>query len=267
MPKISTAYDYGDWTVDIAEPTANVGMKYQDSDDQQVIHEQTIHASLDDAVKYIKSEYKDNYDKLVKNHGVFYTNELAAEYPKEIKELGWDSADRHKKANAFCNEMSEYEGLDGQIIGFDPYEDREAMEQLIEDMGKLYALQRDGDMALASEYASQDAYRVITNRVIDEGESFDHYDFMDAFDSKEDAFSEIYEDVVNPRGVEGIHTGLCNHFEEIYDEPSKHANMIKDYDAKHGSLDDVSNSKSKVVEAEFGGIKNGGAGLDVQKDD
>ena len=48
---------------------------------------------------------------------------------------------------------------------------------------------------------------------------------------------------------------------------SKHANMIKDYDAKHGSLDDVSNSKSKVVEAEFGGIKNGGAGLDVQKDD
>ena len=266
MPKVFTEYNYGDWTVGLADDKDDVGMKYQDSDDQQVIHEKAVYSSLDDVIGHIKHEYGNRYESLVKNHGVFYTNDLAAEYPKEIKALGWDSAERRDRANAFCDEMSSHLDLDGNIVGIDPYEDREGLESLIEDMGKLYALQREGDMKLASEMNATEAYRVITDRVVDEGDSFDHYDFMDAFDSKEEAFNEIYEDVINPRGVEGIHTGLCNHFEEIYDEPSKHANMIVDYDAKHGSLDDVSNSKGKAVEAEFGGIKNSGAGLDVQKD-
>ena len=89
MSKVYTSFDYDYWTVGIADSNAKLGMQFQDSDDQQVIHEIMNHATLDDAVNYIKNEYGSSYDKLVENHGVFYTDELATVYPKEIEALGW----------------------------------------------------------------------------------------------------------------------------------------------------------------------------------
>ena len=240
MSKISVKYDDGLWTVGVADENAPLGMEYQDDNGQQILHESSNYETLDEAVNYIKGQYGDKYDSMVKRHSVFYTSDLIAEYPKEVKALGWDSEKRLKDVSSFCESILGKESEIEAIGSLDPYNDRERFETLIEDVGKLYKFEDRKDMQLPSGTLTGETYRIMAHMVVNESDAFDPYNFEDVFGRKneggiENAYNRFHEDIMTLDGIKAIHEGLCDHFESIYNEPSKYSEMIKDYEAKKES--------------------------------
>ena len=228
MAKIYTNYSHGNWTVGKAPDDAVLGIEFQDSDDQQVIHEKFIHSSLDNAVSYIKNEYEGRYDSLVENHGVCYTNELAAEYPKEIKALGWDSAERRDRAYDFFMDM-----IYTRKEEFSAYDSKESFKQLLNDVSEYYELKKSGDVDLAGDCRDYGT-SVFAKRLMMEAKTFDSYDFADRYESDDACYEEIRNGLETSLDyIKGMYGTLCEHYESIHDEPFEKCNIIAEIDKKY----------------------------------
>lgn len=81
---VATEFGYGEWLIKLSPKGAKLGMEYRDIDDQTIIHERVHHKNLEDAVAYIKSEYKDEYDELIKDGHVTYDSAVVAIYPDVV---------------------------------------------------------------------------------------------------------------------------------------------------------------------------------------
>ncbi len=116
MNYISLTYDYGDWFVGISPKGAKPGMEYQDSDDQDIIHERSHHASLEDVVDYLKHEYSERYEHLVQSGAVSYDSNLEEVCPK-IKDLNWVCV--NKSVSLSKKDSVERNDIYGEFIIYD----------------------------------------------------------------------------------------------------------------------------------------------------
>ncbi len=88
---ICLEYDYGDWLIKLSPKDTKIGMEYCDSDDQQIIHEKIHLVDLESAIVYIRREYKEGYESLVKNGCISYEQAVKTVYP-EITGYGFRAA-------------------------------------------------------------------------------------------------------------------------------------------------------------------------------
>ena len=246
------------WCVDIASKEATVGIEFEDTNDEGDMFQVANHASLEDAIKHIKdwSGGEEAYNKGLACKAFGYTDDLIAEYPDEVKKLGWFNFDRYHEADTFCYDLVD------RPKEFDIYEDKAVLNSLIEDTASLYEYKRNGswDLLVMPDIGEH----ALAERLTEEAYNFDHYDTVDAFDSREDAYNEMRRSLNDVYQIKDIHAGLCQHYEEIWEEASPYANRIKEIDAKYSKNTSVNRNKS--VDAEFGSISSE-ASIDMEKDD
>lgn len=192
-------------------------------------------------------EEREQFDKEYEQY-LIETGQMAPDGGYTEEQMAQMSEDHH--VETILNSKSDY----------DPINDKEGFENLIYCVDNHYISLDSGDY---NKYNDSDTRATVDSKLTDmlvhHAEAYDHYDFVDAYDSMEDGFADIRKAVTDAEQLRQISDKLKEDFEKTFDEPSRYADRLNEYDDAVGKNKDKEKNTMKQE-------RNGQFAFDFSKD-